>query len=108
MQLAMGATDAAQVPTGDNATQEDKSRAMLIAALGAAEPAITAGVLLLMYKLAMALFIGLGPIFIMCLIFDQAKIVGWLCLRNLTFSSIRPDRVGGALRAIQFAVCLVR
>ena len=46
---------------------------IVIATLGTAGPAVTAGVLLLMYKLALAMVIGLGPIFIMCLIFEQTK-----------------------------------
>jgi len=73
MQLAMAAVDAVQIPAGDTATLEDKSRTMLIATLGTAGPAVTAGALLLMYKLAIALVIGLAPIFIMCLIFDFTK-----------------------------------
>ena len=41
--------------------------------IGVAGPAIIAGVLLLLNKFAMALFVSLGPIFIMCLLFDQTK-----------------------------------
>jgi len=34
---------------------------------------MAAGAMLLLYQFAMALFIGLGPLFILCLIFDQTK-----------------------------------
>jgi type IV secretion system protein VirB6 len=34
---------------------------------------MTAAALLLMYQIALALFVGLGPIFILCLIFEQTK-----------------------------------
>src|SRR3546814_8604498 len=36
-------------------------------------PAITGGAMLLLNKVAMALFIGLGPMFILCLLFEQTK-----------------------------------
>jgi len=34
---------------------------------------MTAGALLLLYQVAMALFVGLGPLFILCLVFDYTK-----------------------------------
>jgi len=34
---------------------------------------MAAGAMMLMYNLALALFIGLGPIFILCLLFEQTK-----------------------------------
>ncbi|MBS7777355.1 type IV secretion system protein [Acidovorax sp. CCYZU-2555] len=72
-QLAMGAIEAISVPAGDAAGSNAQSRASLIAMLGVAGPPMTAGAMLLMYKVAMALFIGLGPLFILCLIFEQTK-----------------------------------
>jgi type IV secretion system protein VirB6 len=72
-QLAMGAIDAVQVPTNDIPTADAKARAMLIATLGTAGPAMAAGAMLLLYQVAMALFIGFGPLFVLCLIFDQTK-----------------------------------
>lgn len=72
-QLAMGAIDAVYVPTGDAPTADVKARAMLIATLGTAGPAMAAGAMLLLYQMAMALFIGFGPLFILCLIFDHTK-----------------------------------
>lgn len=72
-QLAMAAIDSVQVPYGDTSTAEEKSRSMFIATLGTAGPAMTAGAMLLMYQVAMALIIGLAPLFILCLVFDQTK-----------------------------------
>ncbi len=72
MQVALSSIDALDVmsdPTLDN----QKSRAMWFAGVGAGGPAITGGTLLLLYEVAMALFIGFGPIFILCLLFDQTK-----------------------------------
>ena len=45
----------------------------LIATFGTASPPMAAGAMLLIYHFAMALFIGLGPIFILCLIFPHTK-----------------------------------
>jgi type IV secretion system protein VirB6 len=54
-------------------TQEDKQkdRAQLFTGIGIAGPAVVASALLLLNKLAMALFIGFGPLFILCLLFQQ-------------------------------------
>jgi type IV secretion system protein VirB6 len=72
MQLAFTSIDALQ--DGDSAQVDDaKSRAMWFTGIGTGGPAITAGVMLLLNKIAMALFTGLGPLFILCLLFDQTK-----------------------------------
>lgn len=72
MQLAFSSIDAVQ--DGDSAkVDDDKARAMWFTGIGTGGPAITAGVMLLLNKIAMALFTGLGPIFILCLLFDQTK-----------------------------------
>ncbi|WP_342351539.1 MULTISPECIES: type IV secretion system protein [Stenotrophomonas] len=52
---------------------EVKSRVMFYVGFGTAGPAITAGSMLLLYAVAIALFIGLGPLFILCLLFEQTK-----------------------------------
>jgi hypothetical protein len=63
--VAMAAIDGAQglndVTSADNVAAA--GRASLIAMLGVAGPPMTAAAMLLMYKVALALFIGLGPIF---------------------------------------------
>jgi type IV secretion system protein VirB6 len=68
MQAAMAFVN--QLDTGADPVLEDKkTRASLMTAAGIGGPAIVAGGLLLTLKVAMALFIALGPIFIMCLLF---------------------------------------
>lgn len=72
-QMAMSALDAVQVVPTDTEMQNVKSRAQLMAALGTASPPMVAGAMLLLYQFGMALVIGLGPLFILCLLFDQTK-----------------------------------
>lgn len=75
-EVAMSAIDAVQLGTGDAAdpaAANDKSMSKYLAMFGTAGPPLTAATMLLMYRFAMALFIGLGPIFILCLLFDQTK-----------------------------------
>ena len=57
----------------DPGLQADKTRALWFIGLGTGGPAVTAGAMLLLYEVALALFIGLGPLFILCLLFDQTK-----------------------------------
>ncbi|MCD0264947.1 type IV secretion system protein, partial [Xanthomonas melonis] len=52
---------------------EKKGRAMLMAGFGTASPPMAAGAMLLLFKFTMAFLIGIGPIFILALIFDQTK-----------------------------------
>lgn len=72
MQVALSSIDGLDV-MGDPALDGQKTRAMWFIGIGAGGPAITGGTMLLLYEVAMALFIGLGPIFILCLLFDQTK-----------------------------------
>ena len=72
-QLTLAAIDAVQVPPGDTENAEAKAHASLLAGFGAASPPMAAGAMLLLYQFTIALFIGLGPLFILCLIFDQTK-----------------------------------
>lgn len=73
MQVAMSAIDAVQVPVDNQELREKKSRALLFAGVGTASPPMVAGAMLLLYKFTLALFIGLGPLFILCLMFEQTK-----------------------------------
>ena len=57
--------------------EDDKNRAMMFVGFGMAGPGILGGSLLLLYEVAMALFIGLGPIFILMLLFDATKQMFW-------------------------------
>lgn len=72
MQLAMIGIDA--LATADNqGLKEDKDRALLFTGVGVAGPSVVGGAMLLLYKIALALFVGLGPMFILSLLFDQTK-----------------------------------
>jgi len=71
--FAMAAIDAVQSATGDTDTAAGKARASDFAIFGTASPPMAAGAMLLMFNLAIALFVGLGPIFILCLLFEQTK-----------------------------------
>lgn len=73
MQVALSAIDAVQIVDDDQQMYDEKVRAMLFAGFGTASPPMTAGAMLLLYKFTLALFVGLGPLFILCLIFDQTK-----------------------------------
>jgi len=69
LQLTMVGIDALAV---DNALlEDDRDRALLLTGVGMAGPAVVGGALLLLYKLALALFVGLGPLFILSLLFRQ-------------------------------------
>jgi type IV secretion system protein VirB6 len=72
MQLAMLSIDALQV-SGDETTAAAKTRAQIFTGVGIAGPALIGGTLLMLNRIAMALFVGLGPIFILCLLFDFSK-----------------------------------
>ena len=72
-EVAMSAVNAVQVAPGDTQATNQQSWDQKLVIFGTSGPAITAAVMLLMYKFALALFIGLGPLFILCLIFDQTK-----------------------------------
>ncbi|HKT29209.1 type IV secretion system protein [Dyella sp.] len=72
-QVALGTIDAVQIVPGDQEMQDAKNRSLLIATFGTASPPMAAGAMLLLYQFAIALFIGLGPLFILCLLFEQTK-----------------------------------
>lgn len=72
MQLGLSSIDALQIVDDQNLFQE-KNRAMWMIGVGTAGPAMVGGSMLLMYNVALALFVGLGPIFILCLLFDATK-----------------------------------
>lgn len=73
MQIAMSAIDAVQIPDDNAKLQKEKERALLFAGIGTAAPPMVAGAMLLLYKFTLAMFIGMGPIFILCLMFDQTR-----------------------------------
>lgn len=73
MQVALSAIDAVQVPDKDPALQRKKEQALLFAGIGTASPPMAAGAMQLLFKFSIALSIGLAPLFILCLIFEQTK-----------------------------------
>jgi type IV secretion system protein VirB6 len=72
-QLAMSAINTVQVPPGDTEGTASKARAQAFATFGTASPPMAAAAMLLLYEITLALVIGLAPLFIMCLIFEQTK-----------------------------------
>jgi type IV secretion system protein VirB6 len=72
MQFALESIDAINI-VQDPTLDADKKRAMDMVAVGTAGPAMVGGAMLLLYQVALALFVGLGPLFVLCLIFDQTK-----------------------------------
>jgi type IV secretion system protein VirB6 len=72
MQLALSSIDVIDVGE-DEILNEKKDRALWFAGMGTGGPAVMAGTMLLLNKIAMALFVGLGPLFVLCLLFDQTK-----------------------------------
>jgi type IV secretion system protein VirB6 len=71
--VAMAAIDTIQTAPGDTDNVAAKSRAADFAIFGTASPPMAAGAMMLMFNLAIALFVGLGPLFILCLLFEQTK-----------------------------------
>jgi type IV secretion system protein VirB6 len=72
MSVALTAIDAIDV-AGDPTLDSQKGRAMLFTTLGTGGPALVAGTMLLLYEIAIALFVGFGPVFVLCLLFDATK-----------------------------------
>jgi len=71
--LALSAIDTVQIPPGDIENTAAKARAEAFAIVGTASPPMAAAAMLLLYDVTLALVIGLGPMFIMCLLFEQTK-----------------------------------
>jgi len=72
MQLGLSSIDALQV-VSDPTLYNEKTQAMWMVGVGTAGPAMVGGAMLLMYDVMIALFVGLGPIFVLCLLFDATK-----------------------------------
>jgi type IV secretion system protein VirB6 len=72
MQVALTSIDALDV-AGDEVVNDAKTRAMWFTGIGTAGPALVGGTMLLLYEVALALFVGLAPLFILSLLFEQTK-----------------------------------
>lgn len=73
LQIAMTAIDGIQILDGNPELVEEKRTAKFWAGLGAAGPALAAGVMLLLMKFVVAMWVGFGPLFIFALAFDATK-----------------------------------
>ncbi|RMH90999.1 type IV secretion system protein [Lysobacter pythonis] len=74
----MGATfavmnAAAASSGGRDGLLDQVKQATTMSAVGTAGPAVVGGAILLAYKVALGLFVGFGPLFILCLIFPSTK-----------------------------------
>jgi type IV secretion system protein VirB6 len=58
---------------GDPSVDSAKERAKWFSGIGIAGPGLVGGSILLLNKIAIALFVGFGPLFIVCLLFEQTK-----------------------------------
>lgn len=72
MQVAMSSIDAIQA-INDPQLADRKDKALMMVGFGTAGPAMTGAAMLLLYEVAMAMFVGFGPFFILCLLFDSTK-----------------------------------
>jgi len=72
MGLIFALVDALPVSDSDQ-NQSDQRMIASMTGIGIAGPSVIGGAMLMLYKLAMVLFVGFGPIFILCLLFDQTK-----------------------------------
>ncbi len=70
MQLGLSTIDTIE-DGGNGNVASDLARDKWMSGAGVAGPAVIAGALLLLNKIALALFIGFGPLFIICLLFKQ-------------------------------------
>lgn len=72
MEVSLALIDA--IDTGGNeAAESAKARDRWFTGIGIAGPSVIAGAMLLLNKIALALFVGFGPIFIVCLLFNSTK-----------------------------------
>ncbi|MDH4909764.1 type IV secretion system protein [Xanthomonas axonopodis pv. ricini] len=72
-QIALAAVDIVRIDPNDPESLEQKRSAMLMAGVGASSPAMAAGAMLLLFKFTMAFLIGVGPLFVLALMFDSTK-----------------------------------
>lgn len=72
MQVALTRIDSLEVEH-DPFVNQAKVRALWFTGIGTAGPALMGGGVLLMNQIALALFIGLGPLFVLSLLFERTK-----------------------------------
>jgi type IV secretion system protein VirB6 len=72
MQVALTTVDSVD-STYDEETRSQKARSLAMIMAGLGLPAITAAAAIMLNKFAIGLVLALGPLFILCLLFDQTK-----------------------------------
>ena len=72
MQIAMHSIDMIDV-VNDLELAAEKQQAKLMVGMGTGGPAVVVGAMMLLYRIAMTLFVGFAPLFILCLLFEQTK-----------------------------------
>jgi len=72
MEVSLALIDGLET-NGNQAAESAKDRDRWFTGVGIAGPSVIAGAMLLLNKIAIALFVGFGPIFIMCLLFNSTK-----------------------------------
>ena len=72
MQVAMHSIDLIDV-VNDLELAAEKQQAKFMVGMGTGGPAVVVGAMMLLYRIAMTLFVGLAPLFILCLLFEQTK-----------------------------------
>ena len=72
-QVALTALDAVRVVPGDPEALQKKGRAIFLAGFGTASPPMAAAAMLMLFKFTMAFLIGVGPIFVLFLMFEQTR-----------------------------------
>lgn len=79
MQLAISSIDMLDVGENQVALKK-RDQASLVAGLGVGGPAVVGGCLLILNKFVIAMLLGVGPFFVLCLIFKQTEglFKGWL------------------------------
>jgi type IV secretion system protein VirB6 len=57
----------------DPVNKENQEKVTTLTGIGIAGPSVVGGALLLLYKISLVMFVGFGPLFILCLMFEQTK-----------------------------------
>jgi type IV secretion system protein VirB6 len=86
MQFAFSSIDA--LPTGDDAAVATaKDRALWFTGIGTASPSLIGGIMLILFEIVIKFLIAMGPLAIMCLLFERTKAIfqHWLqyCVSSL-------------------------
>ncbi|MGY1459213.1 MULTISPECIES: type IV secretion system protein [unclassified Luteimonas] len=72
MQVALQSIDSVNTD-GDDVLSKERERAMWFVGVGLGSPAIMGAIALMLNKIAIGLILGLGPLFILCLLWEPVK-----------------------------------